>query len=264
MRGCIIIAAILLADGSLATAADQQSICAARPGKATPACTVVAGRWQIETGLADWSLQKRGGERDTTLAIVETTVKYGLTDRSDIEVDVTPWQRLISRGSGFRDSTSSFGDITVSYKDALTRSDARVQIAAMPYVKVPTAKHSLGNGKWEGGLLIPIGYAIPKSSLSIGLTPEVDWIADADGHGHHAAMVQVVSLGVQVTPKLNLSTEIWRQWDWDPGGTTRQASADGAIAYLLNDDVQIDAGANFALNRNTPDVEFYTGVSMRF
>ena len=65
-------------------------------------------------------------------------------------------------------------------------------------------------------------------------------------------------------PKLNLSAEIWGQWDWDPAGTTRQASADGAVAYLLSNNVQLDAGANFGLNRNTPDVELYGGVSKRF
>ena len=72
------------------------------------------------------------------------------------------------------------------------------------------------------------------------------------------------SLGWQVSPKLNLSTEIWGQWDWDPAGTTRQASADGAVAYLVTNDVQLDVGANFGLNRNTPDVELYGGVSKRF
>ena len=65
-----------------------------------------AGHWQIETGLADWSLQKSGGERDTSLAIGETTIKYGLTDRSDIEVDVTPWQRATSRVGGVHESAS--------------------------------------------------------------------------------------------------------------------------------------------------------------
>ena len=77
-------------------------------------------------------------------------------------------------------------------------------------------------------------------------------------------MVQVVSLDWPATDKLNLSAEIWGQWDWDPSGTTRQASADGSAAHLLSKDVQLDAGANFGLNRNTPDVELYTGVSVRF
>jgi hypothetical protein len=265
MRGlCTVWAAVTLCVSSAAAAADVQPICAARPGKSTPACTVPASHFQLETGLADWSLEKANGERDTALTIGETTFKYGLTDRSDIEVDVTPWQRASSRGPGFRDSASGFGDITLGYKQQLTANDAAVQVAVLPYVKIPTAKRPLGNREWEGGLLVPIGYAIAKSALSIGLTPELDWIADGDGRGHHVAMVQVVSLGWQATPKLGVAGELWGQWDWDPAGTTREVSADGAIAYLLTNDVQLDAGANFGLNRQTPDVELYAGVSTRF
>lgn len=254
----------LLALVSTAAAAEEQPICAARPGKSTPTCTVPAGRFQLETGLADWSLQESGGERDTTLVIGETTFKYGLTERSDIEVDMTPWQRAASRIGGAHDSASGFGDISVAYKQQLTGGDAALQAALLPYVKIPTAKHSLGNGKWEAGLLVPMGYSIPKSTLSVGLTPEVDWVADGDGQGHHVAMVQVASLGWQVTDKLNLSGDLWGQWDWDPAGTTRQYSADGSLAYLVNNNLQIDAGANIGLNRNTPDVELYAGISKRF
>jgi hypothetical protein len=252
-----------LALASAAAAADEQPICADRPGKATSACTVPAGHWQIETGFADWSLQKSGGERDTSLAIGETTFKYGVSDASDIEVDVTPWERASSRGHGFHDSASGFGDVNLIYKKRLTAIDAPVQVIAMPLVKVPTAARALGNGKLEGGLLVPIAYAIPKSPFSVGLTPELDWAEDADGHGHHAAMVQVASLGWQASARLNLSAEIWGQWDWDPSGTSRQASADAAAAYLLSHNVQLDAGANFGLNRETPDVELYGGLSVR-
>lgn len=259
----VLFAALVLC-AARAAAADEPPICADRPGKGTSACTVPAGHWQVETGLADWTLDKLGGERNTSVVIGETTVKYGLTDRSDIEVDVTPWQRATSSGPGFRDSASGIGDVDVIYKQGLTSSDAPVQVTLYPFVKIPTAKRSLGNGKWEGGLKLPIGYAIPKSPLSIGLTPEVDWAADADGHGHHAAMVQVASLGWQANDKLNLSAEIWGQWDWDPAGTTRQASADGSVAYLLSNSVQLDAGANFGLNKQTPDVELYAGISKRF
>ena len=83
MRGRIFTSAVLLCL-STAAAADEQPICATRPGKSTAPCTTPAGHFQIETGLVDWSLQKSGGERDTSLAIGETTFKYGLTDRSDI------------------------------------------------------------------------------------------------------------------------------------------------------------------------------------
>jgi hypothetical protein len=88
MRARIMTFAALIAASGSAAAAGEQPICAARPGKSTPACTVPKGRFQIETGLADWSLQNTTGERDTSLVIGETTFKYGLTDSSDIEVDI--------------------------------------------------------------------------------------------------------------------------------------------------------------------------------
>ena len=172
MRGRLIAcAAALLCAGTAAAADEAAPICADRPGKATGTCTVPVGHWQIETGIADWTVQDAGGERDTSLAIGETTVKYGLTDRSNIEVDVAPWQRATSRFAGTRQSTSGLGDINVLFKQLLTSPDAPMQVAALPLVKIPTAKHSLGNGKWEGGLLIPIGYSIPKTKLALGLTP---------------------------------------------------------------------------------------------
>jgi len=73
-----------------------------------------------------------------------------------------------------------------------------------------------------------------------------------------------MDLGWQATSQLNLSAELWGQWDWDPAGTTRQYSADTALAYLVGNRVQLDAGANFGLNRNTPDVELYAGFAELF
>jgi len=265
MRGYSSIAALLLLSAaSTAAAAEDGPICAARPGKSTPPCTVPAGHFQIETGLADWSVQKTGGERDTSLALGETTFKYGLTDRADVEVDVTPWQRASTRFGGHTDSASGLGDLVFAFKQQVTGGEGPVQAALLPFIKAPTAKHSLGNGKWEAGLAVPMGVALGKSPFSLGLTPEIDWVADADGHGHHAAMVQVASLGWAATDKLSLSGELWGQWDWDPSGTNRQYSADASVAYVANSNLQLDAGTNFGLNRNAPDVEIYSGLSVRF
>jgi hypothetical protein len=77
-------------------------------------------------------------------------------------------------------------------------------------------------------------------------------------------MAQVASLGWQLNDKLSISGDLWGHWNWDPAGTTRQYSADGAVAYLVNNDLQLDAGANFGLNGETPDVELYGGISKRF
>jgi hypothetical protein len=149
-------------------------------------------------------------------------------------------------------------------KYRLTRDDAPVQIALDPFVKIPTASHSLGNGKIEGGLLIPLGVPIGKTGLTLSLDPELDLLADTDGRGRHLATQQVINLGLAVSDAVTISTELWTQWDWDPARTTRQVSADAAAAYIIGNNVQLDAGANFGLNGRTADVELYTGVSLRF
>ena len=263
MRGRIFIAAALLLVAGRAAAADEAPICADRPGKANPTCTVPAGMIQIETGFADWIHDRSGALTTDSLALSATAFKYGLSDRWNLELDIAPynWQRV--RGGGLSVRDSSFGDIFVRSKYRLTSGDG-VQVAMNPAVKIPTANHNIGNGKWEAGVAFPIDYSIPKSPLGITLGPEIDWVADADGHGHHAAMAQVVGIGWQANAKLNLSAELWGQWDWDPSGTTRQATADFAAAYLVDKDLQLDVGANFGLNRNTPDLELYTGASVRF
>jgi hypothetical protein len=263
MRGAYFIRAAVLAWTSAVAAADQPPICADRPGKATPTCTVPARMVQIETGLVDWTRDRSDGVTSDALSFGSTAFKYGLSDRWHMEVGVTPYSRLRVRGFGARETDSGFGDLFVRSKYRLTSGDG-VQLALLPGVKIPTANHRIGNGKWEAGLVVPVDYAIANSPLGIAVAPELDWLADDDGHGHHVAMAQVISLGVQATDKLTVSGDLWAQWNWDPAGTTRQTTADAAAAYLVNDKVQLDAGANFGLNRNTPDVELYAGVSKRF
>ena len=263
MRGRILFAAALLLVGSHVGAADDAPICADRPGKANPTCTVPQGMFQIETGLADWVHDRSGGATTDSVALSSTALKYGLSDRWNLEVDLAPynWQRV--HGGGFSERDSSFGDVVLRSKYRLTSGDG-VQVAMTPSVKIPTANHHIGNGKWEAGIAFPIDYSVPKSPFGVTLGPEIDWVADGDGHGHHAAMVQVIGVGVQASQKLNLSAELWGQWDWDPAGTTRQATADVAAAYLVNNNLQLDAGANLGLNRESPDLELYTGLSVRF
>lgn len=265
MRGVITVgAAMLLCASTAVPAAAEQPICADRPAKANSACTVPAGHWQIETGLADWTLDRSAGERDTLLVLGATAIKYALSDRSNLEIDVTPYVKATGRFAGAHDSASGFGDVLVRYKRRLTRDDAPVEVAFYPFVKLPTAKHPLGNGKVEAGVEFPVSINLGRSAFSLAFDPEVDLLADSDRRGRHPAMVQVVDVNFAANSRLSFTAELWGRWNWDPAGTVRQASADGSIAYLVSNDVQLDAGANFGLNRATPDVELYGGVSVRF
>jgi Putative MetA-pathway of phenol degradation len=259
-----LVGALLAALSSAALAADEQPICADRPSKSTGPCTVPAGKWQIETGLIDWSTDKSDGVRTDEVVWGNTAIKYGVSSNADVELWLTPLETLSIYGGGTHEHHSSFGDTLVRVKYELTPDSAPVQVALDPFVKIATANHQLGNGKVEGGLLVPVQVQLGKSGVQLSLDPELDLLADDDGHGRHLSMTQVFNLGGSLSDKVNVSAELWGQWNWDPAGTQKQYSADVAFAYLPNKNLQLDTGANFGLNRNTPDVELYMGVSTRF
>jgi hypothetical protein len=257
MRVAAVLAAALLAASP--AQAEDAPICTDRPGKANGTCTVPAGRWQVESSVVDWLRLEAGGSDFEALTIGSTFIKLGVSDRSDLQLGVTPYVRVTSDG----DHASGFGDIFVRYKHRLTSENSGVQIAAIPFVKLPTADGDIGNGKAEGGLSVPISFTL-AGPISMTLNPEVHWLADGDGHGRHPVIVQVVALSAPVAPRLTLIGDMWASWNYDPDDTIRQASADLAAAFLVSDTVQIDAGANLGLTRDTDDIELYAGASVRF
>jgi hypothetical protein len=249
---------------SAALAADEEPICADRPGVATPTCTVPAGMVQVETAIVDWVHDRSGGARSDDFAIGETALKLGVTERLHVEVDVAPFQRQRFREDGERASASGFGDITLGAKYRMTSDNGPLQVAVKPFVKIPTAKRPLGNGELEGGLVVPVSFAIGGTPASITLDPEIDVNADGDGSGHHLATAQVISVGFPVASRLSASAELWGYWDFDREGTARQYGLAGSAAYLVGKDVQLDAGASVGLNRAAPDLELYAGFAFRF
>jgi hypothetical protein len=57
---------------------------------------------------------------------------------------------------------------------------------------------------------------------------------------------------------------LWSDYNDDPVLKTTQLSFDTAVAWMVFPNVQLDAGVNFGLNRATPAIQLYTGISQRF
>jgi hypothetical protein len=104
--------------------------------------------------------------------------------------------------------------------------------------------------------------ALPQG-FSLTLGPELDVLADSDGHGHHAAATGLINVSHALSSRLTLAVELWAQNNRDPAGTIRQRSADVALSFLVNPTLQLDVGANFGLNSSTPDSQIYLGLSHR-
>jgi len=242
----------------LVAAAAEVPICTDRPAKANSLCTVPIGKFQLESSAAQWSLTEAGGTDYRVLSVGSTFLKYGLSDRSDLQVGFTPLVRIEADGA----SVSGLGDVLLRYKHRLTLEGAPVQLALIPFAKLPTAKRGIGNRKVEGGLAVPVSFGLGGITATLG--PEVDLLADGDGDGRHVALVNLINLSGTVAPRLTLAGELWSNVSFDPAGTVKQASVDAALAYAVGERLQLDTGVNLGLTRDTADIELYAGVSVRF
>lgn len=238
-------------------------ICTDRPTKSNFACTVPKGLVQIEADAFAWISTGTGGARSDQLLFSNPTFKYGLTASSDIQLNWVPFTRVRRRdAAGTVTTQSGTGDVTLRFKQRLTAADGAFQLALLPFLKLPTAPAGIGKRQVEGGIAMPVNISAP-GGWTITLGPQLDLLADGDGRGHHAGLTGLVNIAKQLG-SFTLYNEIWTSQNFDPPGTVRQYSYDMSLAWLLRPALQLDIGANIGLNRDTPDLVAYLGVSSRF
>jgi hypothetical protein len=251
-----------------AAPADGQSLrdlCADRPGLGTPPCILDAGHFQLELGLADWTRDRVGGARTDDWLLGDFLVRYGLDDRTELQLGATLFDEARVRDiPGHEVSNSSGpGDFTIALRRSLLHPDgAGVSAAIQPFLTLPTGSHAIGAGDASAGLLVPVSVDL-GAGLVLGLTPEIDAAVDIDRHGQHLAYGGVAGLDLALGP-VDLTMEAAAMRDDDPLEHATQSQAGLSVAWQAARSLQLDAGANLGLNRRTPDSEFYVGIARRF
>ena len=211
------------------------------------------------------SFLRLNGVTTNTYIVVNPTLKYGLTSNIDIEANISPAEIVRTRDDTSGERTiAGVGDLYLRLKYAfLNVQGGALQATILPYVKAPTARPGIGNGVVEGGAILPVNYKL-TSLLTLTIDPEVDFYKNTYGGGRHVNTAQLINLGVTLPYNVTLYGEFWGDWNFDPAGTVKQYSSDIAIAYGVTNSLQLDGGLNFGLNRYTPGVQAYVGVSQKF
>jgi hypothetical protein len=123
------------------------------------------------------------------------------------------------------------------------------QLAIIPYVNAPTADPGVGNKAVEGGMIVPISFALPLD-FTLVFDPEIDILRNAANSGHHANFQNLVKLGHALSRSVTKYIELWGQADDDPSSATKQASLDLAVAWILWSNLpnfQLNCGTNIGL-----------------
>lgn len=269
MRGLAALAAsaAIFAAGS-AHAQDPgqlRDFCAHRPGKATPPCLIDAGHLMVEVDGFDFTHSREAGVvQDTSLA-VSPNLRFGLTPRLEASLNLVPYVRVRTKAGGAASTTSGAGDSQFALTYSLKNPDGSgTSVAVEAFAGLPTAQHGLGAGGFQGGVVLPMSFPL-GGGVSLSVDPEVD-VLRSPGSGVHPAYVGVVALNRGLGAGVNGSVEFWASQDQGPAGHVTQASFDADVAWIpaTRPNLQLDGGINLGLNRRTPDVEAYVGLSRRF
>ena len=158
-----------------------------------------------------------------------------------------------------------FGDVFFRSKINFVGNDGGdLSIAAIPYVKAPSQRALISNGAVEGGLIIPISYKLP-SDLILLFDPEFDALKNISNNGRHANFTNLVNLSHPV-PGIKDLTAFAEFFASVPAERSLPNiyTADFALAYAITKNLEIDLGTNIGLNRAAPNLQIYSGGTVRF
>lgn len=272
MRSPLLIA--LIASLALPTAVAAQSapaperdFCADRPGKGTPTCILDKGHWQVELGLFDGARQTDDTTRIDTWDAGDLFVRYGLTGLTELQLGLKTWnhERILDRATGDRDVAEGVGDLSIGLRHSLKNPDGSgLSVAISGFITAPTGARSIRADGFEGGVILPVSIPL-NDDWSLSVSPEIDWVSDADGDGRHVAYTMVAGVG-RGFGQWDLGAEVWISRDDDPVAPTTPSTFDLSAVWSPPSlpDAQLDFGLNFGLNDDSPDLEFGVGLARRF
>src|SRR6201996_7653274 len=238
-----------------------------RPTKGFSVRTIDAGHFEIETDLANDTISNSNGSKTRSFQTLDPTLKLGLTNWMDLEVQFSGLQYTESFDGpspfNFQNATG-FGDVFLRTKMNLFGNDSGpAGFALIPYVKLPSSTPLISNGAVEGGLIAPL--ALRPADFIVTLMTEVDDLKSATSNNRYANFVNLVSVSHSVpgTEGINAMAELYSSVGTDPG-TAPVYTLDFGMNFRLNQHTILDVGLNLGLNSTAPKAQVYTGISARF
>jgi Putative MetA-pathway of phenol degradation len=236
-----------------------------RPSKTDSPFTIDAGVFQIESDVANWTLDYQKDVRVRTWIIGNTNFKLGLTNWMDLQVFPQLYVNTRSSGPGYGKPVEKggFGDTTVRLKINLLGNDGgKLVIGFVSSLKIPTNTGDTGNHVWEPGFGIPVNYSLPWGFTLFAQT-RIDILDQLRSSNMRVQWQNPIGLSRTIVGNLSGYVEFYnaistgRQQPWI-------GTLDTGLIYQVTPNFSVDVDSFFGLNHSAPDYNVFVGFGRRF
>jgi len=255
-----LLGALLLLLPAKGLRADLRELNTDRPDATESPFTLDAGHWQVEMDLVSHTGNQLDGVRTREWDVAPFNLRYGLTPGIEAGLFFAPFTRVSSQPrGGSRETVSGSGDLTLRTKINFWGNDGgETAFGLILDVKLPTAQAGLGNGRVEGDFILPVTFEVP-GGFELGAMTEVD-VRHRDEGGSHLVWVNSATLGHSLFGPVSGYVELASA----AGDGPHVATFDFGVAWKLDANTQLDAGAEIGISRTADDLRVFTGLSRRF
>ena len=236
-----------------------------RPSKTDSPFTIDAGVFQIESDVANWTLDYESGVRIRTWVFGNTNFKVGLTNWMDLQIFPQFYVNARTSGPSFGKpiDQDGFGDTTIRLKINLIGNDGgKLVIGFVSSLKIPTNTDHFANHVWELGFGLPANYSLPWGFTLFAQT-RIDILDQAHSANMRVQWQNPFGLSRAIVGNLSgylefydaVSTGAHQPWI---------GTLDTGLIYQVTRNFSIDLNSFFGLTQGANDVNVFVGFARRF
>jgi len=236
-----------------------------RPDKTESPYTVDAGHLQLEMDFVTFARDRSEEVTVESWNITPVNVKVGLLNNIDFQLVFDNYSHVRTDERRLRKTTvqSGFGDLTARLKLNVWGNDGgQTAFGVLPFMKFPTSTDHLGNDSIEGGVIFPFAANLPLG-FDMGLETGLNVFRDEETSGYHAEFINSVTFGHSLVANLRGYVEFFSNVSTERDATWL-GTLDVGIGYELSKNITLDGGCNFGLTNSAPDLNPFTGITIRF
>lgn len=228
-----------------------------RPDRTESPFSVPGGWFQFESDLVSHGEFSNDEGTVTGTSIASLNLKYGITQRMDVQFLFSPWVSVHREAPGVDDTDDGTGQAGVRAKFNLTGNDqGHIAAALLPFVFVPTRGDAiLDSPTW--GMVAPAAIDLGDGRAMSGMLGVMSLESD------NTWVIGSVSFASPIAGSFAGFFEVYvaTAFDSDAG---EDVTADTGITFAPSDDWQFDVGVYYGITDPTEDWRVFAGASARF